>query len=45
MGLVEENLDIVVVLLEGNGKAFSAGVDLKVLQGIEPRGGKVGDCF
>ena len=45
MGLVEENLDIVVVLLEGNGKAFSAGVDLKVLQGIDPRGGKVGDVF
>ena len=45
MGLVEENLDIVVVLLEGNGKAFSAGVDLKVLQGINPEGGKVGDVF
>ena len=45
MGLVEENLDIVVVLLEGNGKAFSAGVDLKVLQGIDPQGGKVGDVF
>ena len=34
-----------VVILEGAGRAFSAGVDLKVLQGTEPMGGKVGDVF
>lgn len=34
-----------VVVLEGAGRAFSAGVDLKVLQGIEPKGGKIGDVF
>ena len=34
-----------VVVLSGAGRAFSAGVDLKVLQGIEPRAGKIGDVF
>jgi len=34
-----------VVVLEGAGRAFSAGVDLKVLQGINPQGGKIGDLF
>ena len=34
-----------VVILEGAGRAFSAGVDLKVLQRTEPMGGKVGDVF
>lgn len=34
-----------VVILEGAGRAFSAGVDLKVLQGIDPRAGKIGDVF
>jgi enoyl-CoA hydratase len=36
---------VAVVVLEGAGRAFSAGVDLKVLQGTEPQGGKVGDVF
>ena len=45
MALIEEDVEVGVVLLEGNGKAFSAGVDLKVLQGIDPQGGKVGDVF
>ena len=45
LGLVEKDLSVVVVVLEGQGKAFSAGVDLKVLQGIDPKGGKVGDLF
>lgn len=33
------------VVLQGAGRAFSAGVDLKVLQGIDPRAGKIGDVF
>jgi enoyl-CoA hydratase/carnithine racemase len=37
--------DVSVVVLAGVGRAFSAGVDLKVLQGTEPKGGKVGDVF
>ena len=45
LGLIENDLSIVVVIFEGKGKAFSAGVDLKVLQGIDPKGGKVGDLF
>ena len=34
-----------VAVLQGAGRAFSAGVDLKVLQGIEPAAGKIGDLF
>lgn len=37
--------EISVIVLEGEGRAFSAGVDLKVLQGIDPQGGKIGDVF
>ena len=36
---------VTVIVLEGEGRAFSAGVDLKVLQGIEPKAGKIGDTF
>ncbi len=36
---------LAVVVLRGAGRAFSAGVDLKVLQGIEPDGGIIGDLF
>lgn len=36
---------VAVIVLEGAGRAFSAGVDLKVLQGIEPAAGKIGDIF
>lgn len=34
-----------VVIVQGSGRAFSAGVDLKVLQGIDPADGKIGDVF
>ena len=34
-----------VIVLSGAGRAFSAGVDLKVLQGIEPKAGRIGDIF
>lgn len=34
-----------VVVLRGAGRAFSAGVDLKVLQGIKPEGGIIGNVF
>ena len=34
-----------VIVLQGEGRAFSAGVDLKVLQDIEPAHGRIGDVF
>lgn len=33
------------VVLCGEGRAFSAGVDLKLLQGIPPEAGRIGDIF
>lgn len=34
-----------VIVVQGEGRAFSAGVDLKVLQDIEPAYGRIGDVF
>lgn len=37
--------EVAVVVLEGAGRAFSAGVDLKVLQNETPEAGKIGNVF
>ena len=41
----EVDPNVAVIVIEGAGKAFSAGVDLKVLQGFDPDSGKIGDLF
>ena len=41
----EDDPNVAVIIIEGAGKAFSAGVDLKVLQGFVPEAGKIGDLF
>ena len=41
----EYDPNVAVIVIEGAGKAFSAGVDLKVLQGFDPEAGKIGDLF
>jgi enoyl-CoA hydratase/carnithine racemase len=45
LGQAEGDDKVAVVVLEGAGRAFSAGVDLKVLQGIDPKAGKIGAVF
>lgn len=45
MGEADKADDIHAVILSGEGRAFSAGVDLKVLQGLKLDAGKVGDVF
>ncbi len=34
-----------VLIIEGAGRAFSSGVDLKVLYGAKPKAGRVGSVF
>ena len=41
----EEDPNVAVIVIEGAGKAFSAGVDLKVLLGFDPEAGNIGDLF
>ena len=41
----EDDPNVAVIVIEGAGKAFSAGVDLKVLQGFDPDSGKIGALF
>ena len=43
--LASADASICAVILQGEGRAFSAGVDLKVLQDIEPACGRIGDLF
>lgn len=41
----EADKAVKVIIVEGAGRAFSAGVDLKVLSGVDPMAGRVGDLF
>lgn len=43
--LAEQDSTVKVIIIKGEGRAFSAGVDLKVLKGIEARSGKIGEVF
>ncbi len=45
VGQASEDQSVSVIVLQGTGRAFSAGVDLKVLQDIEPAYGRIGDLF
>ncbi len=45
IGAAGRDRSVGVVILCGEGRAFSAGVDLKLLQGAAPQAGRIGDIF
>lgn len=45
IGAAGRDRAIGAIVLCGEGRAFSAGVDLKLLQGIAPEAGRIGDVF
>ena len=45
VGLASSDHEVSVIILDGIGRAFCAGVDLKVLQGVDPHAGKIGNAF
>lgn len=45
VGALETDPVIAAIILQGEGRAFSAGVDLKVLQGAAPVSGRIASAF
>lgn len=45
IGSAGRDRSVGAVILCGEGRAFSAGVDLKLLQGAAPEAGRIGDIF
>lgn len=45
IGALERDQEVSVIVLEGEGRAFSAGVDLKILQGANPVSGRIANAF
>jgi enoyl-CoA hydratase/carnithine racemase len=45
IGSLENDQSVSVIVLEGEGRAFSAGVDLKILQGVSPIAGRITSAF
>lgn len=41
----EDDAAVCAIILQGEGRAFSAGVDLKILQGASPAAGRIASAF